>query len=351
MKRRRTTIYTKDSFVTDAADAKSAEHAPLHRTDGEAVKRKNKRKREAPLTRETRVTIKEATPPQPLQGVKRRRSKPQLLKRGDQSVEPATKRRRMATEAKPRCKTPTTAKKGKSKAQKKVVARANKAKEEEEEEEEEALDEIVRRLNCNRKLDSLTLNQLKEFVKTHSISLLPGQPKSRKWPYVDAIQAFLETEEESTKDKGKEKKEGKDEEPWDDWMEIFLVGTELEGYNDIYDFPWNFDHLRDALLKDGKLGKMADRYIYIFGCTECTLSLSQLVLYLTNTLYCSQRAGYGSSGTLQNYNHQPTSVVCRDMCEETSEQGGLGVGTGRREDRSHGPVAHEMDSVHAYTFS
>ena len=54
---------------------------------------------------------------------------------------------------------------------------------------------------------------------------------------------------------------------WKHWKQIFLVGTEWENYDAIYDIPWDFDHLNEHLV-EGYLHDSPNPK-YIFGTTEC----------------------------------------------------------------------------------
>ena len=47
--------------------------------------------------------------------------------------------------------------------------------------------------------------------------------------------------------KKNEKKEVIVDRKWQDWKEIYLVGTEWYAYDGVYDIEWDFDHLRKQL--------------------------------------------------------------------------------------------------------
>lgn len=53
---------------------------------------------------------------------------------------------------------------------------------------------------------------------------------------------------------------------WKHWKQIFLVGTEWETYDSVYDIVWDFDHLNEDLV-EGFLSKSPNPK-YIFGSTE-----------------------------------------------------------------------------------
>jgi len=53
---------------------------------------------------------------------------------------------------------------------------------------------------------------------------------------------------------------------WKDWKKIFLVGTEWENYDAIYDIDWDFDHLCEDLT-EGYLSESPNTK-YVFGTTE-----------------------------------------------------------------------------------
>lgn len=55
---------------------------------------------------------------------------------------------------------------------------------------------------------------------------------------------------------------------WEGWKEIYLVGTEWENYDSVFNVPWNFDHLYESL-DEGELYELGKKHpIYLFGCTE-----------------------------------------------------------------------------------
>ena len=58
-----------------------------------------------------------------------------------------------------------------------------------------------------------------------------------------------------------------DEVFWKEWKKIFLIGTEWENYDAVYDIEWDFDHLNEHL-EEGFLAE-SPNIKYIFGTTEC----------------------------------------------------------------------------------
>lgn len=54
---------------------------------------------------------------------------------------------------------------------------------------------------------------------------------------------------------------------WNEWKEIFLVGTEWNIYEQTYNVNWDFDHLFEKLAsKEDK--DFNGKYLYLFGSTE-----------------------------------------------------------------------------------
>lgn len=56
-----------------------------------------------------------------------------------------------------------------------------------------------------------------------------------------------DTKSASASSKKNEKKEVIVDRKWQDWKEIYLVGTEWYAYDGVYDIEWDFDHLRKQL--------------------------------------------------------------------------------------------------------
>ncbi|KAL0479625.1 hypothetical protein AKO1_007701 [Acrasis kona] len=54
---------------------------------------------------------------------------------------------------------------------------------------------------------------------------------------------------------------------WQGWKEIFLVGMELNQYDETYKIDWDFDHLEE-MLEDEDSEINGARYLYLFGSTE-----------------------------------------------------------------------------------
>eukprot|EP01089_Gocevia_fonbrunei_P006765 TRINITY_DN1771_c0_g2_i2.p1 TRINITY_DN1771_c0_g2~~TRINITY_DN1771_c0_g2_i2.p1 ORF type:complete len:366 (-),score=81.03 TRINITY_DN1771_c0_g2_i2:73-1170(-) len=56
---------------------------------------------------------------------------------------------------------------------------------------------------------------------------------------------------------------------WDVWTQIYLVGTEWENYDSVFDIQWDFSHLREALEEGGELYELGKKHpVYLFGSTE-----------------------------------------------------------------------------------
>jgi len=51
---------------------------------------------------------------------------------------------------------------------------------------------------------------------------------------------------------------------WLGWRDVYFVGNELHSYADIFKIQWDFNHLEKEL-EDGKL---SEKNVYLFGCTE-----------------------------------------------------------------------------------
>ena len=54
---------------------------------------------------------------------------------------------------------------------------------------------------------------------------------------------------------------------WKEWKDVFLVGTEWDNYDALYDIEWDFDHLNEDIT-EGFLHESPNTK-YVFGTTEC----------------------------------------------------------------------------------
>jgi len=56
---------------------------------------------------------------------------------------------------------------------------------------------------------------------------------------------------------------------WEEWKEIYLVGTEWENYDQVFEINWDFSHLEEALAEGGLLREFGKKHpVYLFGSTE-----------------------------------------------------------------------------------
>lgn len=105
-------------------------------------------------------------------------------------------------------------------------------------------------------LNALSLDELKAEVKRRAVSMEEyGNSNKRR---IDYIHALID------------KRMGKEGEPlWQLWKDIYLVGTEWENYDSVFDVDWDFDHLKEALEEDGDLYEAGSKHaVYLFGVTE-----------------------------------------------------------------------------------
>lgn len=107
-------------------------------------------------------------------------------------------------------------------------------------------------------LNNWELNKLKAEVAKRGIDMDDyGSTTKRKMDYIHAII---------------DHRMGKDGEPlWTLWKEIYLVGTEWENYDSVFDVDWDFNHLKEALEEGGYLYAAGEKHpVYLFGVTERT---------------------------------------------------------------------------------
>jgi hypothetical protein len=105
-------------------------------------------------------------------------------------------------------------------------------------------------------LNALSLDELKAEVRRRAVSMEEyGNSNKRR---IDYIHALID------------KRMGKEGEPlWQLWKDIYLVGTEWENYDSVFDVDWDFDHLKEALEEDGDLYEAGSKHaVYLFGVTE-----------------------------------------------------------------------------------
>lgn len=56
---------------------------------------------------------------------------------------------------------------------------------------------------------------------------------------------------------------------WEDWKEVYLVGTEWHNYDEAFKVDWDFEHV-EKQLSEGDLAsdKLVGKHVYLFGSTE-----------------------------------------------------------------------------------
>ncbi|EFC50484.1 predicted protein, partial [Naegleria gruberi] len=63
---------------------------------------------------------------------------------------------------------------------------------------------------------------------------------------------------------------------WQGWKEVFLVGTEWNCYDLVYNVDWDFEHLHDFLFYDEDSATIR-KQCFVFGCTEPQLIDNEMV--------------------------------------------------------------------------
>jgi hypothetical protein len=178
-------------------------------------------------------------------------------------------------------------------ARKKLKGKSSKAKKEEEEEKEE---KKAIELDFDH-LDRYSLKELQDYAQEQKINMkLYGTRGLSKANYIYAIlykqlsalpfdklksqvkKRGVDMEEYGTRKANYiqaliDNRMGKGGEPlWELWKDIYLVGTEWDNYDSVFDVDWDFDHLKEALDEDGELYKAGSKHaVYLFGVTERTL--------------------------------------------------------------------------------
>jgi hypothetical protein len=106
-----------------------------------------------------------------------------------------------------------------------------------------------------KQLSQRTVAQLKTEAEKRGVDMKDyGSTNKRKIDYIHAII---------------DDRLGEGEPLWSLWKEIYLVGTEWENYDAVFDINWDFDHLKEALDESGELNEAGAKHpVYLFGVTE-----------------------------------------------------------------------------------
>jgi len=96
----------------------------------------------------------------------------------------------------------------------------------------------------------------------------PVSRKRKKIERVEPTETPVEHKQKKRKIQPGSVKEQPQELPgWGGWKDIFLVGMELNLYDEAYKIEWDFDHLYDKLIDENSELNTA-KYVYLFGTTE-----------------------------------------------------------------------------------